>query len=108
MDKKTVTLMGIIAAILLGAFFIVRATAGGGPAGAKSPDRDMMLSHMGNMPVEQLKATRAKWAAQLEMYRSTANVKPETIRSAERNLAELDKILQEKGVDPAAIKPETP
>lgn len=108
MDRKTVTLLAVIAGILLGAFLIVRATLGGASGGTKAPDRGMMVNHMANLPVEQLKATRAKWAAQLDMYRQTAGVKKDTILSAERNLAELDKILREKGTDPAAITSPTP
>ncbi|MCL4221647.1 MAG: hypothetical protein KJZ65_09775 [Phycisphaerales bacterium] len=108
MDKRTVTLLAVIVAILLGALLIVRANSGGASGGAKAPDRAMVVSHMANLPVEQLKFTRAKWAAQLDMYRQAAGVKKETIVSAERNLAELDKILVEKGVDPSTITSPTP
>lgn len=101
MDKKTVTLIAAIAAILIGAFFIVRATSAGGPAGANaSADRSDMIKFVAGMPVEQLKEMRSNWAAQLEVYKSTPGVKPKVISDTERNLADLDKILAEKGVTP--------
>lgn len=102
MDKKTVTLIAVIAAILLGAFLIVRSTSGGAGT-VKPPDRNMMVNHMAGLPVEQLKFTRSKWSSQLEMYRKTAGIKPQVISDAERNLAELDKILKDKGIDPESI-----
>lgn len=100
MDKKTVLLVAAIIGILAGAYFIFVGTSGSGP---QAPTRTKMIEHFAGMPIEQLKVTRARWATQLDLYKSSEGVAPQTIADAEKNLADLDGILRDKGVDPSTI-----
>jgi hypothetical protein len=100
-DRKTIVLGVVIVAMLFAAYLLFVRDKGPGPK--STPSRDMMIDHVSSMSVEQLKSTRQRWTEQLEMYKANPKTPSDSIQSAQRNIADIDRVLIEKGIDPASL-----
>jgi len=68
---------------------------------------DMVLEAFATRDINVLKQTRLRWAAWIESTEADPKGDAQKLRMAKDNLRKLDTMLQERGVDPASITPDS-
>lgn len=101
--RKIVTASIAVAAVVFGAWMIVR------NLGTSGPTKRDLESVMHNLPTEDLIYRRHFMHSQIEQAKvGGTGPRPDWLASSESSLAELDALLRERGVDPESLSTAKP